>query len=680
MIIRPLQYTIFLVSTLSFIRAQAPWPGSIPLAIRSPYFNCWLPNPGAGSWPTFWNGRNQVLGWTGYIKIDGVSFEWLGFDGNEGILTGTEITPTRTILTLKAGPMELEVTFLSPIEPTDLVRQSFPFTYMYLTANATDGANHSVQVYSDISAEWASGDNGTEVTWSTTPGDDLVFHKVQRTSPLPMQEINDQAEDVTVYYAMANGPNMTWQTGQDLILRGQFNSNLTSGRLNNTEDKDFRVISSNWPVFALSMDLGSVSEISTPVVWALGLVRDPTISYGLGDGSIQSRSSFFWTQYSTIGDAIGAFVEDFPNARQRAIELDQKITTDALSISQGYADLVSLSARQTMGGIDITTSKGSDNQWNASDTMIFMKSVGDSSRRVNPTELMFAAFPAYLYLNASWAGFLLKSSLQQQTASANTYAAPNLGSLYPSAVGNTSVTTTEPLAIESSGDMIIMALAHAQSSGDESMLNSYYAPLKTWANYLIINTLNQTMFVSSDGQNNPNLAIKGIIAVRAMGEISQIVGQADDASRFKDQASMMLQDWGSRAILSNHITSTYGQSASWGLIYNLFPDRLLKLDFLNQTIYTNQTTFYAAQIPTAGRYGIGYDSNIPDQVKSHWTMLAAATTTDNSTRDDLVSLMRSRAWLNSDTSQFPTDYNAVSGAVTGTGGRSRYAFQRWAQS
>ncbi|KAF8869184.1 hypothetical protein BD779DRAFT_1588510 [Infundibulicybe gibba] len=51
-------------------------------------------------------------------------------------------------------------------------------------------------------------------------------------------------------------------------------------------------------------------------------------------------------------------------------------------------------------------------------------------------------------------------------------------------------------------------------------------------------------------------------------------------------------------------------------------------------------------------------------------MLAAATTTDNSTRDKLVSMIRSRAWLNDRPEQFPTDYSAASGQVTGMGGRS----------
>ncbi|KAF8867761.1 hypothetical protein BD779DRAFT_1482991 [Infundibulicybe gibba] len=145
-----------------------------------------------------------------------------------------------------------------------------------------------------------------------------------------------------------------------------------------------------------------------------------------------------------------------------------------------------------------------DGQWNVSDVMMFMKSVGDTSRRVNPTEVMFAAFSAYLYLNASWASFLLRSSLQQQASVllASTYAMSDLGSSYPSALGNTPTASIEALAIESSGDMIIMALTHVIVSGDGSLVSRYHQ--LRWT----------------------NLTIKGIIGIRAMGEISQIVGQA----------------------------------------------------------------------------------------------------------------------------------------------------------
>lgn len=38
------------------------------------------------------------------------------------------------------------------LQPSDLVLQSFPFTYVFFEAFSTDGSSHSLQVYTDISA------------------------------------------------------------------------------------------------------------------------------------------------------------------------------------------------------------------------------------------------------------------------------------------------------------------------------------------------------------------------------------------------------------------------------------------------------------------------------------------------------------------------------------------------
>jgi hypothetical protein len=79
------------------------------------------------------------------------------------------MTPTQTVVTAQAGPMQVNLTFLNPIEvrfhssftfqclhahhlkPQDWVKQSIPFSYMAFTATSTDGASHAVQVYSDVS-------------------------------------------------------------------------------------------------------------------------------------------------------------------------------------------------------------------------------------------------------------------------------------------------------------------------------------------------------------------------------------------------------------------------------------------------------------------------------------------------------------------------------------------------
>lgn len=48
------------------------------------------------------------------------------------------------------------------------------------------------------------------------------------------------------------GAGVTFQTGQDTLVRGQF---INNGKLANTQDTNFRAINNDWPVFALSKDL-----------------------------------------------------------------------------------------------------------------------------------------------------------------------------------------------------------------------------------------------------------------------------------------------------------------------------------------------------------------------------------------------------------------------------------------
>jgi uncharacterized protein (DUF608 family) len=64
-----------------------------------------------------------------------------------------EYTSTRSIFTLDVGgKVELKVTFLSPVVPDDLMRSSLPYSYLEIAVHSTDGSEHTVQLYTDISA------------------------------------------------------------------------------------------------------------------------------------------------------------------------------------------------------------------------------------------------------------------------------------------------------------------------------------------------------------------------------------------------------------------------------------------------------------------------------------------------------------------------------------------------
>lgn len=57
-------------------------------------------------------------------------------------------------------------------------------------------------------------------------------------------------------------------------------------------------------VLAISVDLGSITATSDPVVWAVGMTRDPAIGYMTSTGTYQQRSPYWASRYSTPQDAV----------------------------------------------------------------------------------------------------------------------------------------------------------------------------------------------------------------------------------------------------------------------------------------------------------------------------------------------------------------------------------------
>jgi hypothetical protein len=72
------------------------------------------------------------------------------------------------------------------------------------------------------------------------------------------------------------------------------------------------------------------------------------------------------------------FLSDFPNAYQRALAFDEKITKAATSaISSSYASILSLTTRMVLAGTEVTvpTNLGSK-KINGSDILTFVKDNG----------------------------------------------------------------------------------------------------------------------------------------------------------------------------------------------------------------------------------------------------------------------------------------------------------------
>ncbi|KAL1665396.1 hypothetical protein GGF50DRAFT_126410 [Schizophyllum commune] len=653
-------------------------PPALPLAVRTPYLSAWLPQgtDGAGSgralndgWPTFWR-LDETFGWAGLAKVDGESYSFLGAPSVPGasfsnaVQTSSKYTSTQTTFTMTAGSVDLTISFLSPIEPDDLVRQSTPFSYMAVTAASNDGMSHSVQVYSDISGEWLVGDTTRAVNWTTTAGDALI-HQAQLQEQTPFAEVDDRVLQGSVYYAVKDSGSTTYQTGQDTVVRARFINNST---LDNTQDTDFRAIRDNWPVFGLAHDLGNVSiDASEPVVFAIGHVRDPVINYIQPDGDIQGRSYYWRSKYSSIT----AFLADYPEALPRATAFDAQIRKDAEVISPEYADIVELSMRQSFGATEITIS-GSEGAWNTSDVLMFIKEIS-SDGNLNTVDIIMPAWPVFVYTNIDYCKYLLLPLLDYQASGQypNKYAVHDLGAHYPVADGHNDG-KDEPMPIEESGNMIIMLLDYTQRSGDTSLIDTYSTLLDQWGTYLVGNMpfladqLATTDFAGSL-PNQTNLAVKGIIALEAMSVMKgKYQGDEEGARTYHETAASYLATWQEYGISEDgsHLTLEYGNHTTDVLAYNLAMDKLLGLNFIPDSVNDMQSAYYAKH---TAKYGFPIDSRTA-YTSAQWMIWTTLSTTAV-VRDQFINALH--AWLTSGITQAPFGDRFLDDTGANSGNRGR---------
>lgn len=363
--------------------------------------------------------------------------------------------------------------------------------------------------------------------------------------------------------------------------------------------------------------------------------------------------------YSTAEDAMVAFYNDYSTATSDSASLDSQIESDTSSAGgQNLTIIDSLAVRQVFG--TVAPAVGTEQ------TYLFMKEIS-SDGDTNTADVIFPAMPIFLYLNETLLKLLLDPLYINQESGLypNTYAEHDLG-VWPNALGYPSG-NDEEMPLEECGNMIIMTLAYAQRSGDTDYLSKHLPKMEQWAGYLVNESLIPQNQISTDDfagslANQTNLALKGIIALKAMGEIGTLTG---DNLTYGATADSYLPQWVSYGLNNAsdppHTMLDYNDPTSHGVLYNLYADRLLSLNFVYDYIYTIQSNFY----PTvAEAFGVPLDTR-HDWVKSDWEMFAAAIA-EESTRTLLIDLLAK--WINEtpQTTPFGDLFVGETGDYTGT--------------
>ncbi len=605
-------------------------PPAAPLITREPYLNVWLKNSSGilpGTWAQHWDGTIKAM--TGYAIIDGQSYLFLGAPATtpspQHTMTQTSLTTTATqsIFTFNGGGVKLTVDFLSPVEATDLKRLSMPLADINATAVSADGATHSVRLYFDISAEWASGNEGAYVNWAPqtialnsdgkAASGSLSAWTIKPTHPTVFQQTGNFADWGTVLWATQSNNGLTVQSGQDTVVREQF---LNHGVLTNTDDTNQpRAINNEFPTFGFARSLGFVgTTASKPFTLLIGRVRTPAINY------LGTPINSLWTKYFSSYKAMLAFAyKDRAKAVTRANALDTNLANASAAVGgSNYAALTALTLRQAFAATELT---GTINN-----PYMFLEEIS-SSDNVSTVDVLFPAFPVFLYTNPELVRYLIEPVIDYVESGQwpALYSPHDLGMTYPNASGHNDG-GGENMPVEETANMLIMAdayMQHVSASEAAAYANAHYAVFKQWADYLLTvppgvpysNAVdpqyqNQTDDFAGFVAHSVNLALKGISGVAAFAQIANIAGVNADATYYRNQATLGIGTWArlSQNSAGTHLLHTYREAANayspdttgeadsdWSMLYNAFPNRLLGLNLIPQSILAEQAAFYITQ-------------------------------------------------------------------------------------
>ena len=337
-----------------------------------------------------------------------------------------------------------------------------------MTVHVTGGFN--VDIYVDVNGQWVSGNRASQIVWDLGlqqlgGGKILKTWKIKRKTEQLLSEWRDQAEWGTLHFSAP--ADVRHESGTSGILRPRF---ARTGTLQNAVDEDYRGIMDEEPVFAFakSFHLNSSSSATAPssasVLFTIAHIQNPVVQFASARGLTFMRP--LWASwFSSVESLLSFHYIDFHNAAALAANYSEQLAKDAYeSGAEDYVDIVGLTARQVMGATSFAGTP--DNP------ILFLKEIS-SNGNFQTIDVIFPAFPFFLYTNPRWLAYLLEPILEHTLSGQypNKYALHDLGAHFPNATGHPDG-RDEYMPVEECGNILIMGLAIVNSLNYDTGINA----------------------------------------------------------------------------------------------------------------------------------------------------------------------------------------------------------------
>jgi hypothetical protein len=311
---------------------------------------------------------------------------------------------------------------------------------------------------------------------------------------------------------------------------------------------------------------------------------------------------------------------------------DARVRTEAIAAGDTcYADLCGQTWRQTFNKCKLVTLSDG--------TPFFACLEGCSGNLIQTVDVVFPQSPMYLAYSP---GFLKMMIDPVYRLFEGTPAVCNVNGPPPHDLGPwPTVNNGCNLGywVEECSNMMIMTTAVAHLGNDVAYVQTHWAQVSRWANWLRLNGLDPASQNSTDDftgsyPHSCLLATKALLGIACYIKMANMVGRADSAAKYR-----AILDTATAGVIrrgydyqNRHFKKANDQPGSWSQKYNLIWDKALGLNVFHDSIAANEMRLYLSKL---NRYGVPLLSGVTYN-KSDWELWSATIT---NTASDFLALM-----------------------------------------
>jgi hypothetical protein len=510
-----------------------------------------------------------------------------------------EMTATQTKYVFACGPVQLALTFTSPLIASNLDLLSRPVSYVDMVVNSLDKKSHDTEVTFGMATDVARNEPNQALETVYRTSGNLRYVK---TGVKGQQILGKKGDDLRIdwgYGYMATthlDHQLSTKTITDLI-------NLSEGNQYEKSSLETSIFMCNqWRTKA-----GNLAQKSNFM-----LAYDDLYSIQYFGKNLQA----WWVKkYQSMENLLKISDREHGKIMQICREFDKKLVAEALAAGgKEYADLCVAAYRQSLAAHKLVRGEH--------DEVLFPQKENFSNGSIWTVDVTYPSAPLSLMYNTD----LLKGMVEPLMYYSESgqwkkpFPAHDIGT-YPLANGQT---YPEDMPVEEAGNMIILTGAICKEDGNARFARKHWETLTRWVNFLVKDGLDPVNQLCTDDfaghlERNANLSLKAINGIGAYAQMARTLGMKSTADSMQRIAQSYVKKWMLMADEGDHYALTFNKNNTWSQKYNLVWDKLLGLHLFPKEVYQKEIAYYLTK---QNEFGLPLDSR-KTYTKSDWIVWTA---------------------------------------------------------